>query len=466
MTKKVDLKLILAVVATGLLSFCGVIVETAMNITFPVLMRQFQLNAATVQWMTTAYLLVVAIIVPISAFLKRRFRTKTLFITANLLFILGLIIDSSALNFPLLVVGRIVQGLGTGIALPLMFNIILDWVPLDQRGTLMGIGTLITAIAPALGPTYGGLVISALNWHWVFILLLPLLVLSLILGIYAIRQAEPPIKTTFDVRAWVMVMLIFIGFTFAFSRLQQLFRAPVVIIGWLVVGVVGLVAFVWLTGRSQHPLISLKIFQTQSFNWHLTGFFLVQVNALGLAFILPNYLQLVDGKSALAAGLYILPGAAIGAILAPLGGRLLDKFGAAKPILTGAVILVVAIGLFTLLGMRLTGPLVMGIYILLMIGMGITMGNTMTSGLSQLSAERQADGNAVFNTLQQFAGATGTSLVSAVITLIQERTSGSAAHAVATGSTVALILLFILIACNLVALFLAMRTRQSAHALH
>ncbi|KRM99548.1 drug H+ antiporter-2 family protein [Loigolactobacillus rennini DSM 20253] len=163
MQKRIDLKLILAIIATGLLSFCGVIVETAMNITFPVLMREFAINAATVQWMTTAYLLVVAIVVPLSAFLKRRFKTKTLFIAANLLFLLGLIIDALATNFTVLVFGRIAQGLGTGIALPLMFNIIIDWAPQAQKGMLMGIGTLITAIAPALGPTFGGFIVGSLG---------------------------------------------------------------------------------------------------------------------------------------------------------------------------------------------------------------------------------------------------------------------------------------------------------------
>ncbi|POD88878.1 putative MFS-type transporter EfpA [Lactiplantibacillus plantarum subsp. plantarum] len=169
MSKRVDLKLILAIIAVGLLSFCGVIVETAMNITFPKLMRTFAINTATVQWMTTAYLLIVATIVPISAFLKRRFKTKTLFVTANLLFIAGLVVDAVATNFPLLVIGRIIQGCGTGIALPLMFNIIIDWAPANQKGTLMGIGTLITAIAPALGPTFGGIIVNSMDWHWIFI---------------------------------------------------------------------------------------------------------------------------------------------------------------------------------------------------------------------------------------------------------------------------------------------------------
>ena len=460
MTKKVDLKLILAIVATGLLSFCGVIVETAMNITFPVLMRQFNIDTATVQWMTTAYLLVVSMIVPISSFLKRRFRTRTLFVTANLLFIAGLVIDAIAGNFSMLVLGRIIQGLGTGIALPLMFNIILDWTPDQQRGTLMGIGTLITAIAPALGPTFGGLVVSSLGWHWIFILLLPLLVVSLLLGLFSIRQAAPTVKAGFDVAGWLAIVVVFVGFTMAFSHLQQLGTQPWLVIGWLVLGLLGLAAFIWFTRRSKQPLIKLTIFKTRSFDWHLLGFFLIQINALGLAFILPNYIQLVNGKSALLAGLFVLPGAAIGAIFAPLGGRILDSFGAAKPILTGSTILALAMALFTVFGLHLTGALILVLYIIFMVGIGLTMGNTMTSGLSQLNVKQQADGNAVFNTLQQFAGATGTSIVSAVITLVQTQTSGSNAQRTALGSAVAVGVLLVLLLLNLVALINAMRTRK------
>ncbi|GEO52285.1 MFS transporter [Lactiplantibacillus argentoratensis] len=402
--------------------------------------------------MTTAYLLVVAIIVPISAFLKRRFRTKTLFVTANLLFILGLVVDATATSFPVLVTGRIIQGLGTGIALPLMFNIIIDWAPARQKGTLMGIGTigtLITAIAPALGPTFGGLIVSRMDWHWIFIMLIPVLVLSLALGLYAIRQAKPTVKVGFDVVGWLIIVLLFVGFTIGFSKLATIITQPLIFVAWLVVGLIGLVGFVIRTRRAAQPLINLAIFTTKSYDLHLMAYFLVQICALGLAFILPNYIQLVNGKSALLAGLFVLPGAAIGAVFAPLGGRILDSLGAAKPVLTGSTILVIAMALFTVLGMHLSGGLILAIYILLMIGIGLTMGNTMTSGLQQLSAEHQADGNAVFNTMQQFAGAIGTSVVSAVITLVQVQTTGTSAHRTALGSTMALGLLLILVLIEL-----------------
>ena len=123
--EKISPKVIRAVIAAGMLSFCGVVVETAMNITFPTLMKEFGITTSTVQWMTTIYLLVVASVVPLSAYLKRSFKTKSVFLTANLLFILGVLIDSIAPSFALLLVGRVIQGIGVGIALPLMFNIIL-----------------------------------------------------------------------------------------------------------------------------------------------------------------------------------------------------------------------------------------------------------------------------------------------------------------------------------------------------
>ena len=141
---KIPPKVIAAVIATGLLSFCGVIVETAMNVSFPKLMTEFSVTTNVVQWMTSIYLLVVAIIVPLSALLKRSFRTKPLFLTAVTFFILGVIIDALAPTFPILLTGRLIQGLGTGISLPLMFNIIMEQVPRQRIGLMMGFGNLIT----------------------------------------------------------------------------------------------------------------------------------------------------------------------------------------------------------------------------------------------------------------------------------------------------------------------------------
>ena len=217
--QKISSKVIMAIIATGIMSFCGVVVETAMNITFPTLMKQFAVSTNTVQWMTTVYLLVVAIIVPLSATLKQNFKTKNLFIFANLMFILGVATDAVAPTFSLLLIGRAIQGIGTGIALPLMFNIILEQVPMSKIGMMMGIGTLITAVAPAVGPTFGGAVVSSIGWRFIFIFLLPLLVISFILGVLSIQQKSEIRRTKFDVLGFIFIILGLAGLIFGFSNL-------------------------------------------------------------------------------------------------------------------------------------------------------------------------------------------------------------------------------------------------------
>ena len=181
--RRLDARLVIAVVAVGITSFAGVVVETAMNIAFPALMKEFGVSTSTVQWVTTGYLLVLAAIMPVSSFLHRRLRTRTLFALAMAAFLAGTVMCAAAPHFSLLVLGRLVQGVGTGIALPLMFNMVLEQVPLEHLGTMMGVATLITAVAPAVGPSFGGYLIGALGWRSVFIVLLPFLVIAAVLGL-------------------------------------------------------------------------------------------------------------------------------------------------------------------------------------------------------------------------------------------------------------------------------------------
>lgn len=161
-----NIKLLPAIIATGMLSFAGVLIETAMNVTFPTLINEFGITTGQVQWVTTIYLLVISIFVPFSNYLLKTMSTRKLFVIANLLFTAGLLIDFLAMNFPILLVGRFLQGMSTGIALPLMFYIILTFSSPEKRGTMMGIGTMTTSIAPALGPTYGGILTAHLSWHY------------------------------------------------------------------------------------------------------------------------------------------------------------------------------------------------------------------------------------------------------------------------------------------------------------
>lgn len=453
--KGITIKLFFSVLATGLLSFCGIIVETSMNIMFPLLMKIFSVNTTTVQWMTTSYLLVIAIIVPLSAYFKQRFRMKYLFISANLMFILGVILDLIAPNFTVLLIGRIIQGVGTGIAMPLMFNIILEQVPTEKMGLMMGIGTLITAIGPALGPTFGGIIIAYFSWRMVFASLVPFLVISLVLGVINIQSNQNTKNMKFNLAEESLLAFSFICLILGMNGIGSQGK-----LDWksgleLIVGIIVMVLFVNKVAHDDQKLLNIQIMKNFSFQSHVTAYFFFNVTSLSLAFILPNYVQLFLGKTALYASLMTLPGALVGALFAPLGGSILDKFGPNKPLTLGGGMALIALGLFSLTAEYLNSVMIIIIYVIYMFGMGLSFGNIMTNGITYLAKSKKADGNAIMNTLQQFAGAVGTAIASAIFEINQ--VASGLKQGTANGAKEAFIIILILLLISQIVLQLGLR---------
>lgn len=439
MEKTKEVRLLLAVLATGVMSFAGVLIETAMNVTFPALIDQFDISTASVQWVTTIYLLMISIVVPLSTYLHKNYSLRNLFIFSNLTFLVGIIVDFLASSFAFLLVGRLLQGVATGIALPLMFHIILTYAPLEKRGTMMGLGTLTTSIAPAIGPTYGGILTSSLSWHYIFLFLIPILLLTLGLGIYAIPKQRVEKNGSVDLLSVLGLIIIFSSLLLFLSQLGQ----PIC---WffLMVSLGGAWFFYRRTEKSSQPLIQLTVFKIPSFRLFLFSFLVYQFLLLGASFVLPNFIQIVKGQSAFVSGLAMLPGAVVGAVLSPISGKLLDRMGAKKPILLG--LLFTTIGwtlLMSIVGISPISGLVAG-HVFYMIGIGISYSNMMTTGMNAVPNELQGDANAVFNTLQQFSGAVATSLVAVVIGLAQ-RHSVSYEKGTVLGSQLAMGMLLLLL---------------------
>ena len=446
MTKeKIPKHVLAAIFATGILSFSGVIIETSMNIAFPTLMKEFNLATNIVQWLTSIYLLTISIIVPLSANLKAHFKTKKLFITANLLYLSGLIIGACAPNFEFLLLGRIVEGLGTGIALPLMFNIIMEQVPKSRVGVMMGIGNMITGIAPALGPTFGGLVVTHLGWRWIFYIMIPFILISLVLGIGGIRQKSQLREVKFDLLSMLLIAIFFIGMILGFSNLSTGNYFAFNCLGAILIALVSLGLLVYRSNRINDPVLDLNLFKNKFFAAHAIGFFLIQIISLGNAFLLPNYIQLVNGDSALIAGLVVLPAGFAGAFLAPFGGSLLDRYGARKPILIGSSFMLLELLIFTIFTSNLSNLLILFIYIFYMGGMGMMMGCVMTDALDHLEKSEVTQGNAILNTLQEFAGAVGTSTTAAFVAFAQRKAGSKGAIPTAHGTHLAYIFLLVLV---------------------
>ncbi|MBF8808524.1 MAG: MFS transporter [Enterococcus lacertideformus] len=440
MTKQKYLLLVPAVIATGMMSFSGVLIETAMNVTFPTLINQFHLTTAQVQWVTTIYLLMISIIVPLSTYLTRNFSLRSLFLLSNLLFLTGIIVDFFSPTYLILLFGRLLQGAATCIALPIMFHIILTFAPMNRRGAMIGIGTLTTAIAPAIGPTYGGILTSNFSWNHIFLFLIPVLLLSLGIGLFAIPKMPIQKSGQLDMFSVFSLCLLFSGSLTFLSMLGQ----PISWLTLLIAGIGGIL-FYRRTKSATYPLIQLAIFSNKTFRLFLFSFLIYQFLLLGVSFVLPNFVQIVQGNSPFIAGLSMLPGATIGAILSPFSGKLLDQQGPKKPIFIGLLLAFIGwTALVFLLG-QVYLPLLIACHVIYMIGIGLSYSNMMTTGMNALTDELQSDGNAIFNTLQQFSGAVATSLVAIIINLVQDHTDLSYQVATTLGSKVALGVLLLLL---------------------
>ena len=457
-----DARLIASVVATGIMSFSGVCVETAMNVTFPTLMAEFSIDTATVQWMTTAYLLVLAAVVPTSGYLNRRFKTKRVFTVAMLFYIAGIVCGMTAQVFPMLLLGRVLEGIGTGIALPLMFNIITEQAPKQHLGLMMGVGSLVTALAPAVGPSVGGWLSETFGWRAIFAALLPILLVAFILGIASIRQSHPVSAEPFDLPGWAALALSFAALVFAVDEGANIGWTSPAIIVLFCAFVLLLALFILRERRAEHPLIHLPIFRHRGYVLGLGTIATLQFAILGLSFLLPNHAQMVVGAGQTEAGSVLLWGCLLGALMAPVSGRLLDALGPRVPILAGA-----ALALAATVGFFFAAPS-MGtleaalIYVAFAGGQSLMYGNNMTCALSFLPAPIKADGNAMFTTLQQLSGAMGTSVCAAIVNAAQESANaGNMAAATATGTCEAFLLLAVMVACSLACA--ALETRRRGH---
>ncbi|MBM7543385.1 EmrB/QacA subfamily drug resistance transporter [Weissella beninensis] len=450
---KITPRLLLSIFATGLLSFMGVLVETAMNITFPKLTVEFNTSLANIQWLTTAYLLVLAAMMPLTVYLMRKFKLPYLFTFAASMFLIGLILDAVAPNLALLIIGRVFQGMGTGISLPMMFNIILTQAPKNKIGLLMGVGNFITAIAPAVGPTFGGFLVSIWSWRAIFICIIPLIIIALIIGIMTIRSADnvtPP--KYLDFVGWLLLAIDFSTLILGFNKLAT---STILGLVWIAIGGVSCGITAWWYQRQSHPILALNLVKERSFILHLLSFGLTQFTILGMAFLLPTMIQLTLHESSFISGIAMLPGALLGALLAPVGGMLLDRFGAKRPILVGASLELIALVLYWLTVGHANVWGVTLLFMLFTLGQGMCYSNIMTNGLHGLVPQKIADGNALFNTFQQFSGAVGTAIVSLIISL---DVTTQKIH----GFTFGLLAMVLALALNVIILWFAFHSKAKA----
>jgi DHA2 family lincomycin resistance protein-like MFS transporter len=403
-------------------AFVVILNETIMSVALPSLMADLDITTATAQWLTTGFMLTMAVVIPATGFILQRFSTRQVFGAAMTLFSLGTLIAAIAPGFGVLLIGRIVQASGTAIMMPLLFTTVLNLVPAARRGRLMGVISIVIAVAPAIGPTVSGLILSSLSWRWMFWIVLPIALVALALGLWKITNLTTPRKLPFDILSVVLSTLAFGGLIFGLSSLGESAEGDAPLPLWIpiTVGVLALAAFITrqiALQRQDRALMDLRTFRSRPF---VVAIIMVSVSMMALfgsLIVLPLYLQNVLRLGTLETGLLLLPGGALMAILSPIVGRLFDRVGPRPLVIPGAIVVSIALwGMTTMLHEGTSIGWVIAVHLVLNAGLAFMFTPLLTSALGSLPPRLYSHGSATVSTMQQLAGAAGTALFVTVLT--------------------------------------------------
>ena len=395
--------------------------ETIMGVALPRLMEDLRITASTAQWLSTAFMLTMAVVIPITGFLIQRFTTRSIFIAAMSLFSAGTLIAAVAPGFEILLAGRIVQASGTAIMLPLLMTTVMTLVPPATRGKTMGNISIVMSLAPAIGPTVSGLILSVFEWRWIFILVLPIAIGALVLGGMRVQNVTEPKKTPLDVLSVVLSAFAFGGLIFGLSSIGEAAAGHVLIAPWipLTIGGISLVAFVArqiALQRNDRALLDLRTFRSRGFSVSIVLMIIVMATLFGTIILLPIYMQDVLLLSPLNTGLMLLPGSLLMGIAGPFIGRLYDKVGPRPLVVPGAIWVSLVLWSMTMFSETTPVPLVLAAHIALSLGLAFMFTPLFTSALGALTPNLYSHGSATIGTVQQVAGAAGTALFIALMT--------------------------------------------------
>jgi DHA2 family lincomycin resistance protein-like MFS transporter len=407
-----------AALAIGILVVAAAIMilnETVMGVALPALITDLSISVTVAQWLTSGFMLTMAVVIPITGFLLQRLSARTVYLGSMLCFSTGTVIAALSPGFGLLMAGRVVQACGTAVMIPLLMTSIVRLVPPARLGATMGTITIVIAVAPAIGPTLSGVVLSVLSWQWTFWLVLPFALVALAAGARWLRVTTEPQPIPLDLLSVGLSVVAFGGLVFGLSSVGDQARGAALVSPWLptALGVVALALFTRRQLRLQgdgRALLNLKPLGFRPFVLSLTLMILTFMALFGTLILLPLYLQEILRVSAFVTGLAVLPGGLAMGLLGPVVGRLYDKVGARPLVPPGAALLALSLWLFTTLDE--SSPLVeiIGLHVVLVVGISFMMTPLMTDALRQLPPELDSHGSAILSTLQQVAGAAGTAL--------------------------------------------------------
>ncbi len=400
------------IVAVMLISaFVAILNQTLLNTALPSIMRELNINESTSQWLVTGFMLVNGVMIPLTAYLMDRIKTRPLYLAAMGTFLVGSIVAAMAPNFGVLMVARVIQAMGAGVLMPLMQFTLFTLFSKEHRGFAMGLAGLVIQFAPAIGPTVTGLIIDQASWRVPFIIIVGIALVAFIFGLISISSYNEVKYTKLDKRS---VMYSTIGFglmLYAFSSAGDLgFTSPVVI-GAMIISSIIIYLFIRRQFNISNALLNLSVFKNRTFALCTISSMIIMMSMVGPALLIPLYVQNSLALSALLSGLVIMPGAIINGIMSVFTGKFYDKYGPRPLIYTGFTILTITTIMLCFLHTDTSYTYLIFVYAIRMFSVSLLMMPINTTGINSLRNEEISHGTAIMNFGRVMAGSLGTALM-------------------------------------------------------
>lgn len=402
-------------------TFVVILNETVMSVALPRLMIALDASAGGVQWLTTAFLLTMAVVIPVTGFLIQRVNTKPLFILAMVLFSLGTLAGALSPNLGFLIVARVIQACGTAIMMPLLMTTVMTLVPQDRRGPVMGNISMVISVAPAIGPALSGIVLNYLPWPFLFWIILPISLTVLFFGTRSISNITEPRDIPVDVFSVIISAFAFGGIVYGLSGFgtpagETAAINPFIPLG---IGLVSMVIFIFrqiALQKENRPLLDLRTFESKNFAIAVTLMGTSMATLFGVIILLPMYMQNVLGFNTFKTGMLLLPGGLLMGILAPHVGKLYDKIGPTKLLVPGSITVSAVLWAMTLLSPDTYWVNILIGHLLISIGLAFTFTPLFTVSLSSVPPRLYSHGSAMLGSIQQVSAAAGVAMFIAVMT--------------------------------------------------
>lgn len=398
---------------------------TSLTTAMPPILEDFKISATMGQWLTSGYSLAMGVIMPATAFMIRRVKTKKLYLYALACFIFGLIIDVFSPNFTMLMVGRVFQAVGNGILTAMAQVVLLSIYPKEEAGSIMGLYGLSVGAAPVIAPTIAGFIVDHMRWQMIFVLALIIIAASFVLAIFVFDDILDTVKQKFDISSFILSALAYCGIILGIGNIGNYALLSINIILPTIIGIVAMIIFVYRQLNMEMPFLELRILKNKEYMLSVLGSMALYFVMMGSSIIVPLYVQTIKGMSATVSGLVTLPGSLLMAIVSPFAGKIYDMLGMKKLFIVGALFMLISNAGMVFIPLSASVIIAGILNAIRCISIGCLMMPLVTWGLSGIEAEDTPDGTALLTSLRTISGAIGSAIFVAIMTIVAENSAAS-----------------------------------------